>query len=75
MHLSRAGSYLADFFRALSTYSHRYDTKTTFIPSNRTDPRGAEGPCRLDAKSIRAACLGSLRRLQTDYVDLYQVGP
>ncbi len=31
------------------------------------------GRARLDAENIRAACEGSLRRLQTDYIDLYQV--
>jgi len=31
------------------------------------------GPKSLDAANIRAALEGSLRRLQTDYVDLYQI--
>jgi aryl-alcohol dehydrogenase-like predicted oxidoreductase len=29
--------------------------------------------CRLDGASVKAACDASLRRLQTDYIDLYQV--
>ena len=29
--------------------------------------------CRLDAQSIHTACHASLRRLQTDYIDLYQL--
>ena len=28
---------------------------------------------KIDAKSIVAACEGSLKRLQTDYIDLYQI--
>lgn len=34
--------------------------------------RGENGPC-LDRKNIEAAIDGSLRRLQTDYIDLYQL--
>ena len=29
--------------------------------------------CRLDREGIREACCASLRRLQTDYIDLYQL--
>ena len=36
-------------------------------------PPSSKGATRLDAASIQAACEGSLRRLQTDYIDLYQV--
>ncbi|MDQ6997496.1 MAG: NADP(H)-dependent aldo-keto reductase [Mariprofundus sp.] len=35
-------------------------------------PHIREGKARLDRKNIIAACEGSLRRLQTDYIDLYQ---
>lgn len=37
--------------------------------------RYAEGKadCRLDKESIHVACDASLRRLQTDYIDLYQL--
>lgn len=31
--------------------------------------------CRLDRASIHAACHASLKRLQTDYIDLYQATP
>eukprot|EP00188_Purpureofilum_apyrenoidigerum_P001693 Plantae.Rhodophyta-Purpureofilum_apyrenoidigerum.ctg19556.p1 GENE.Plantae.Rhodophyta-Purpureofilum_apyrenoidigerum.ctg19556~~Plantae.Rhodophyta-Purpureofilum_apyrenoidigerum.ctg19556.p1 ORF type:complete len:395 (+),score=60.32 Plantae.Rhodophyta-Purpureofilum_apyrenoidigerum.ctg19556:128-1312(+) len=43
--------------------------------SNRTVPPGPkEGvPARLDKNSIHMACDGSLRRLQTDYIDVYQI--
>jgi len=43
------------------------------IAANRTDPPSEPAPCRLDAASVKAACEGSLRRLQTSYIDLYQV--
>ncbi len=36
-------------------------------------PHIREGKSRLDAQSIITACEGSLKRLQTDYLDLYQV--
>ncbi len=36
-------------------------------------PHIREGKSRLDAKNIIAACDNSLHRLQTDYLDLYQV--
>ncbi len=35
-------------------------------------PHIREGKARLDAKNIIAACEGSLKRLKTDYLDLYQ---
>jgi len=35
-------------------------------------PHIREGKARLDAQNIIAACEGSLRRLQTDYLDVYQ---
>ena len=41
----------------------------------RSDPPNPDaGPTRLEAAQIIAALEGSLRRLQTDYIDLYQVG-
>lgn len=40
---------------------------------NRTVPPGPNADGRLDAKSIRQACEASLRRLQTEYIDLYQL--
>lgn len=43
------------------------------IVSQRTVPPGPIGDARLDASSIKAACEASLRRLRTDYVDLYQL--
>lgn len=49
------------------------DTRT-FIRANRTVPRDeAAGPPRLEAAQIRTAVEGSLRRLQTSYVDLIQL--
>ena len=39
-------------------------------PSEPVDPKP---DCRLDRASVRAACEASLRRLQTDYIDLYQI--
>jgi len=40
---------------------------------NRFVPRKPSADCRLDRESIHMACDASLRRLRTDYVDLYQL--
>jgi len=40
---------------------------------NRTVPPGPPADGRLDAESIITACDASLRRLKTDYIDLYQL--
>jgi len=45
-----------------------------WIAGNRSDPKSEEQQtCVLDRESIFKAIEGSLRRLQTDYVDLYQI--
>lgn len=45
-----------------------------FVPANRSVPPNPEAPNpRLTGDQIRAAVAGSLRRLQTDYVDLIQL--
>lgn len=49
-----------------------YAPGRAYIPANREE-HGKEMPCRLDKNSILKACDGSLRRLQTDYIDLYQL--
>ena len=41
--------------------------------ANRTVPPSEPIPARLDAESVLAACAASLRRLQTTYIDLYQL--
>jgi aryl-alcohol dehydrogenase-like predicted oxidoreductase len=41
--------------------------------SNRTIPPTEAIPARLDGNSIKMACNASLLRLQTDYIDLYQI--
>ena len=46
----------------------------SFVPANRTSPPSADpSPPRLEASQIRAAVEGSLRRLQTPYIDLIQL--
>ncbi|PRW59049.1 aldo keto reductase [Chlorella sorokiniana] len=46
----------------------------TFVPANRTVPPAADAPKpRLEPAQIFAAVAGSLRRLQTDYIDLLQL--
>lgn len=53
-----------------------YNAKAS-VPVNRdpnADLENATGlPARQDKKSVREACEASLRRLQTDYIDLYQL--
>ena len=44
----------------------------TYIPTRRVPP-SPEGPTSLDRASVLAAAEGSLKRLGTDYIDLYQV--
>lgn len=44
------------------------------IPGARSDPpTPGKAACRLDRESILAACDASLRRLQSTYIDLYQL--
>ena len=44
------------------------------IPKMRTEPPGEEKmSTRLDRESILSACDASLRRLKTDYIDVYQL--
>ncbi|KAG2450872.1 hypothetical protein HYH02_004705 [Chlamydomonas schloesseri] len=48
----------------------------SWIVANRSDPPADHTTCgqpTMDEASIRAALAASLRRLQTDYVDLYQI--
>lgn len=45
-----------------------------FITGNRTVPPNPDAAAaRLEPEQIRAAVAGSLRRLQTDYIDLLQL--
>lgn len=51
-------------------------SKNSKTAANRTDPPLTGPPfpdSRLDRTNILTACEGSLRRLQTDYIDLYQL--
>lgn len=49
-------------------------SQASVVPGHRRDPPITEkSPSRLDRESILAACDGSLRRLQTDYIDLLQL--
>lgn len=49
------------------------DTRN-FVAANRTVPPSTNAPnSRLEREQILAALEGSLRRLQTDYIDLYQL--
>lgn len=49
-------------------------TKSSKIAAYRSDPPKKPYPdARLDAQSIHDACNASLKRLQTSYIDLYQI--
>eukprot|EP00123_Amoebidium_parasiticum_P015183 comp22826_c0_seq1/m.35878 comp22826_c0_seq1/g.35878 ORF comp22826_c0_seq1/g.35878 comp22826_c0_seq1/m.35878 type:complete len:361 (-) comp22826_c0_seq1:152-1234(-) len=50
-----------------------YDESVPWIPANRHVPKEEESVPRLDAKSIEDACNASLCRLETSYLDLYQL--
>ncbi|OUS45712.1 NADP-dependent oxidoreductase domain-containing protein [Ostreococcus tauri] len=56
----------------LATKVSGYQAKSE-TAANRTIPAGEPCPARLDRESVLAACEASLRRLKTDYIDLYQV--
>ncbi|GAX73542.1 hypothetical protein CEUSTIGMA_g993.t1 [Chlamydomonas eustigma] len=50
------------------------DIDRSFIVANRSEPPSTEiVQPKLDEANIRAACEASLRRLKTDYLDLYQI--
>jgi aryl-alcohol dehydrogenase-like predicted oxidoreductase len=55
---------VAGYFPKSSITAERYDPPLT------SDPYP---DCRLDAKSVQTACEASLRRLQTDRIDLFQL--
>eukprot|EP00180_Rhodochaete_pulchella_P001011 Plantae.Rhodophyta-Rhodochaete_pulchella.ctg18343.p1 GENE.Plantae.Rhodophyta-Rhodochaete_pulchella.ctg18343~~Plantae.Rhodophyta-Rhodochaete_pulchella.ctg18343.p1 ORF type:complete len:316 (+),score=25.97 Plantae.Rhodophyta-Rhodochaete_pulchella.ctg18343:238-1185(+) len=57
----------------LATKVVGYIPNPSDIVANRTDPPGPPSPALLDHKSVVQACNGSLRRLQTDHIDLYQI--
>lgn len=44
-----------------------------YITANRYDPKGKEEDTRLSRQQILDACDASLKRLQTNYLDLYQL--
>lgn len=49
-------------------------SKSSKVAAYRTDPPSEEYPdARLDEKGILTACDSSLKRLRTDYIDLYQL--
>ena len=55
---------IAGFFPNSPVMAQRYDPP-------KDDPTGLN--CRLDSESVKFACDASLRRLQTDHIDLYQI--
>jgi aryl-alcohol dehydrogenase (NADP+) len=67
----RTESYLGSWLRRQSRDKMIVATKITAQGRGFGWVRG--GPGAIDGKSIREALDGSLRRLQTDYVDLYQI--
>ena len=56
----------------IATKVSGYQAKSETV-GNRTVPPSAPAPARLDRNSIMQACDASLRRLRTEYIDLYQV--
>lgn len=56
----------------LATKVTGYSPKSPVAAARTVPPTSPPPDCRLDRQSILAACEASLRRLQTDYIDLYQ---
>ena len=71
---SQLAAHCPVFNNSLSHATPAVQDGRPFVPANRTVPPAADAPApRLEPAQIRAALEGSLRRLQTDYVDLLQL--
>jgi aryl-alcohol dehydrogenase-like predicted oxidoreductase len=57
----------------LATKVCGYASKSRIAAARTSPPADPPPDCRLDRASVRAACEASLRRLRTDYIDLYQL--
>jgi aryl-alcohol dehydrogenase-like predicted oxidoreductase len=68
----RTEAYIGNWLKGRPGGRSRIVVATKVVGSSNRAPHVRDGRGRLDAKTMRIALEGSLKRLQTDYIDLYQ---
>jgi len=72
-YLARVGPAKRDEIVVASKIAGYWPASPVATARSEQPTTGSVEDCRLDAKSVKTACEASLRRLQTDRIDLYQV--